>query len=717
MLKIPERISRIEELASNLWWSWHPEGRALFRTLDYPLWRMTGHNPVQLLDEIDSEKLEAAAGDSTFLSLYDAAISAFDSEINDNHSWYAAKYHDTMKKPIAYFSMEFAIHNSLPIYAGGLGVLAGDLCKEASDLGIPLVAVGFMYPQGYFRQRISAEGWQQEEYSQLDFTRAPVSPLVAQDSQCLVEVELGDRKLYIGAWLVRLGRVELYLLDTDIEGNDPDERQLSSRLYTADREHRLQQEILLGIGGVRLLREMGIQPSIWHANEGHTAFMMLERIREDVAAGRTFNEALEDIQKTSVFTTHTPVPAGHDVFSTELIDRYFKNYWPLLGIDRKTFLSLGWQIGSRENEFNMTVLSLKTSGRRNAVSQLHGKVTRRMWCQLWVDCSEENAPISQITNGIHVPTWIALENRQLFNRYLGDDWIERHDDADLWKKIDVIPDAELWQTHVTLKRKLLHIILERAQQRWAQEGATAQQILSMGALLDQDTLTIAYVRRFAEYKRPFLLFYDIGRLKKIIDNPWRPVQIIFAGKSHPADLASKSLLQRVHTMARDREFQGRIAFLEDYDMRLARYLAQGVDVWLNTPRRLREASGTSGMKAALNGVLNLSVPDGWWPEGFNGSNGWSIGDMTLKASNAEEDRSDADALYRLLENEVIPLYYERDRNVLPLEWISMMKQSIRSIIPQFNARRMLKEYCEQLYLPASAGVAVSEQSVKIDPPV
>jgi starch phosphorylase len=701
--KIPDRINRLEELAGNLWWSWHPEGRTLFRMLDYPLWRLTGHNPVQMLDEIDPAKLATAAGDSTFLSLYDATIATFDNEMTDNHSWYAIRHPDTQHKPIAYFSMEFALHNSLPIYAGGLGVLAGDLCKEASDLGIPMVAVGFMYPQGYFRQRISPKGWQQEEYSQLDFTRAPVNPIVAQDSPCLAEVQLGDKTLHIGAWLVRLGSVDIYLLDTNVEENDADARQLSSRLYTADRGHRLQQEMLLGIGGVRLLRTIGIEPSVWHANEGHTAFMMLERIREDVAAGRSFSEATENVQKTSVFTTHTPVPAGHDVFSTELIDQYFSNYWTSLKVDRDTFLNLGRQSDNRDSNFNMTVLALKTSGYRNAVSQLHGKVTRRMWCNLWVDCSEDNIPISQITNGIHVPTWIAIENRELFNKYLGKDWIDRQDDIELWKHIDDIPDAELWQTHVLLKRKLLHIILERAQQRWAHEGVTAQQIISMGALLDHDALTIAFVRRFAEYKRPFLLFQDVERLKKIVNNPWRPVQIIFAGKSHPADLTSKELLQSVHTVARDREFQGRIAFLEDYDIRLARYLAQGADVWLNTPRRLREASGTSGMKAALNGALNLSVPDGWWPEGFNGSNGWSIGDMTIKSGHIEEDKSDAESLYRILEDEVIPLYYERDRNLLPLEWVSMMKQSIRSIVPQFNARRMLKDYCERMYMPAAHG--------------
>jgi len=697
---LPQRIGRLDELANNLWWSWHPEGRALFRVLDYPSWRLGGHNPVQQLYEISLEKLEAAAGDSIFLSLYDAAVAAFDNEMADGDSWYASKYPAARQKPVAYFSMEFALHNSLPIYAGGLGVLAGDLCKEASDLGIPMVAIGFMYPQGYFQQRISADGWQEEEYSQLDFSKAPVSPLVSEEGQCLVEVQLKDRTLHIGAWLVSLGRVSLYLLDTDIEENKPEDRQLSSRLYTSDREHRLQQEILLGIGGVRILRMMGIEPSIWHANEGHTAFMMLERIREEVARGTAFDKALESVRKNSIFTTHTPVPAGHDIFPAELIEQYFENYWPSLGTDRETFMDMGRHAGSVESTFNMTLLSLKTSDHRNAVSRLHGKVTRRMWCALWLNDTKENDPIIHITNGIHVPTWIVLENRQLYNKYLGEEWIDRHDDMELWKRIYDIPDEELWRVHLLLKRKLFHIILERAQQRWAKSEATPQQILAMGSLLDHDTLTIGFVRRFAEYKRPDLIFQDIERLKKVVNDRWRPVQIIFAGKSHPADTASKKLLQHVHTMARDRAFQGRIAFLEDYDMQLARYLVQGVDVWLNTPRRLQEASGTSGMKAALNGVLHLSVPDGWWLEAYNGENGWSIGDATLKPSTQEEDKADAEALYRLLEEEVVPLYYNRNRNGLPHSWVSMMKRSICSIVPVFNARRMLKEYCEQMYLPA-----------------
>lgn len=713
--KIPERIGRLEELANNLWWSWHPEGRAMFRRLDYPLWRSTGHNPAQQLYEITLEKLQEAASDTDFLGLYDAAVAAFDKDMTDNNSWYFTKYPAFQQNSIAYFSMEFALHNSLPIYAGGLGVLAGDLCKEGSDLGVPMVAVGFMYPQGYFKQRISADDQQEEEYSQLDFSTAPLTAITSRDGkQCLAEVQLKDRTLHIGAWLVRLGRLDLYLLDTDVEENRPEDRELSDRLYIADREHRLQQEILLGIGGVRVLRALDIEPSIWHANEGHTAFMMLERIREQVASGKTFNEALDIVKKASVFTTHTPVPAGHDTFSIELVEQYFEDYWPSLGTDRETLLNLGRQ-DDEEDSFNMTILALKTSEHRNAVSKLHGKVTRRMWHNLWPNCSEDDVPITSITNGVHMPTWIALENRQLYSKYLGEDWGEKQDDAEIWKNVDEIPDEELWRVHLFLKRKLFHIILEHAQQRWAEGEAAPQQILAMGSLLDHDALTLGFVRRFAEYKRPDLLFKDTERLKKIINDRWRPVQIIFAGKSHPADTASKKLLQYVHTIARGREFQGRIAFLEDYDMRLARYLVQGVDVWLNTPRRLQEASGTSGMKAVLNGVLHLSVPDGWWPEAYNGNNGWNIGDESPMSSKEEEDRADAETLYSILEKQVAPLYYNRDRSGMPREWLAMVKRSIQSIVPVVNARRMLKEYYGKMYLPAIHGMASAKQDDRIDP--
>ncbi len=704
--KIPERIGRIKDIAGSLWWSWHPSARNMFRMLDYSLWSLSGHNPIQQLFEISHEKLEAAASDPAFLALYDAAVAEIDAEKHKGTSWAAIDPALAESGPIAYFSMEFAIHSSLPIYAGGLGVLAGDLCKEASDLGLPMVAVGFMYPQGYFRQRISAEGWQEEEYQQLDFNKAPVSPILSKTGhKCLVDVKLGARTLHIGAWQVDLGRVSLYLLDTSLEENDPQDRQLSSRLYTADREQRLKQEIILGIGGVRLLREMDIRPTVWHANEGHTAFMMVERIREEIAAGSSFEDARNKVQNTTVFTTHTPVPAGHDTFNNQLVEQYFKDYLPALRIDGEAFLDLGHIDGNKDTSFNMTILSMKTAGHRNAVSRLHGTVTRRMWCNLWLDCPLDELPITHVTNGIHVPTWIAQELRTLYGKYLGKDWLDKHDDSEVWRLINDVPDQELWQTHQELKGKLFHVILERAQLRWAKGEASPQQILSMGSLLDHGDLTIAFVRRFAEYKRPSLLFQDIERLKRIVNNPWHPVQIIFCGKSHPADTASKLLLQRVHTMARDRAFQGRIAFLEDYDMHLARYLVQGVDVWLNVPRRLQEASGTSGMKAALNGVLHLSVPDGWWHEGYSDGNGWAIGDDVTKNTVEEEDRSDAAFLYNILEEQIVPLFYKRDRRNVPLEWVAMMKKSISTIAPMFSARRMLKEYGTRMYLPAARGIA------------
>ncbi len=707
--KIPERISRIGEIAGSLWWSWHPAGRNLFRMLDYSLWSQSMHNPIRQLYDISREKLEVAAHDATFLALYDAAIAEIDNQRKDGDSWYATSKTISLPGPVAYFSMEFAIHGSLPIYAGGLGVLAGDLCKEASDLGIPMAAVGFMYPQGYFKQRISAEGWQEEEYQQLDFTKAPASPILSKTGgKCLVELKLKGRTLHIGAWLVNLGRVNLYLIDTGLEENEPGDRQLSSRLYTADREQRLEQEIVLGIGGVRILRELGINPSIWHANEGHTSFMMLELIREKVAAGSSFEKALETVRNTSIFTTHTPVPAGHDTFYNKTIEAYFNDYRPSLGISSEQFLDLG-HFNKQDEYFNMTTLALKTAGHRNAVSRLHAVVTRRMWCNLWLECPVDEVPITYVTNGVHVPTWISQEIRSLFDKYLDKDWLEKQDDIETWRGIDDIPDHELWQIHQELKGKLFHVILERAQMRWAKSDASAQQILSMGSLLDHGVLTIAFVRRFAEYKRPSLIFHDLERLKKIINNTGGHVQIIFAGKSHPADTASKLLLQRVHTMARDRAFQGRIAFLEDYDMHLARYLVQGVDVWLNVPRRLQEASGTSGMKASLNGVIQFSVPDGWWHEGYNEKNGWVIGDDTIKINPEEEDKMDAASLYSILEEKIIPLYYTRDRRNVPREWVAMMKRTISSITPEFSARRMVKEYCEKLYLPASQGTSVIRQ--------
>lgn len=707
---MPERIGRLDELAHNLWWSWQPKARDLFRALDYPLWRASGHNPVKLLRDINADKLQAAAGDPAFIARYDAVLAAFDADMSGVKTWFYTRYLGQMSEPIAYFSAEYAIHNSLPIYAGGLGILSGDICKEVSDLGMPMVAVGFMYPQGYFHQHISPDGWQEEIYQQLNFDEAPVNPVFASgQSRSLAQVDLDGRLVHIGAWLVRLGRVNLYLLDTNIEENAPQDRQLSNRLYTADQEQRIQQEVVLGIGGVRILRKLGINPSMWHANEGHTAFMMPERVREEVGKGTPFDEAFQKVQASTVFTTHTPVPAGHDVFDVQLVDKYFHDYWGSLGISREAFFELGQVDSSRVQGFNMTALALRMSARSNAVSRLHGRVSRRMWHFLSPDLAEDDVPILNITNGIHVPTWVAPELGSLYQKYLDEDWVDKHDDAGLWERVLNIPDDELWTVRQILKRKLAGAMRERTRMRLSENDVTPQQLYIMGALLDPEVLTIGFMRRFTEYKRPALILYDIQRLKRIVGDQWRPVQIVFAGKSHPADFPSKNLLQQVHAIASDHEFQGRIAFVEDYDMHMARYLVHGVDVWLNNPRRLQEACGTSGMKASLNGVLHLSVRDGWWHEGYNGANGWVIGDGSEASDPREEDRADAEALYKLLESEIVPLYYERDRSGVPHGWIRVIKEAIRSIVPVFCARRMLKEYTEQMYLPAARPPARKDQ--------
>ncbi len=702
--KLPERISRLDELANNLWWSWHEEARKLFRALDYPLWRMSMHNPVKQLHEVSQDTLEVAANDPAFLALYDSVMSTFDADMSSSNTWFTSEYDKLLQGPIAYFSMEFAIHNSLPIYAGGLGALAGDICKEASDSGLPMVAVGFMYPQGYFHQHISADGWQEEAYRQLKFEEAPVNPICpSTEGWCspLVQVEVGNRPIHIGVWQVRLGRVNLYLLCCDVEGNTPEDRQLCARLYTADREQRIQQEIILGIGGVRVLRALNINPAVWHANEGHAAFMMLERIRELVATGLSFAEATSRVQATTVFTTHTPVLAGHDMFSAELLEKYLSGYRKSLGIDRETFLQLGLKDDDATQTFNMTTFGLKMANQRCGVSQLHGKVARRMWHGLWPQVPEDKVPIAHVTNGVHLPSWVAPELASLFEKYLGKNWMKKYEDSGLWESVLGIPDEELWAVHQLLKYKLIGAMREDARNRWVVDNVPPRQVLALGVLLDTETLTIGFVRRFTEYKRPTLIFHDVDRLKRIINNQWHPVQIIFAGKSHPADFSSKNLLHEVYTLAADREFQGRIAFVEDYDMHMARYLVHGVDVWLNSPRRLQEACGTSGMKASLSGVLHLSVRDGWWHEGYNGTNGWAIGGDLDTLRPDEEDAADAEALYSLLEKEIVPLYYARDRGGVPHGWIRIVKEAIRSIAPVYNTRRMLKEYTEQMYRTAA----------------
>jgi glycogen phosphorylase len=696
--KVPVRFRRIVDLAYNIWWSWHPAARELFQLLDYPGWRTSRHNPVKMILETSPDNLEGAAEDPDFLALYDRVIADFDRDMGSPYLWLAAEN----RKPngsIAYFSMEFALHNSLPIYAGGLGILAGDMCKEASDLGLPLNGIGFMYPQGYFTQRVSNAGWQQEIFRQLNFDEAPIRRIrSAAGESALAKVQLAERMVALGVWLVQVGRVPIYLLDSDLPENSQEDRHLSARLYTSELEIRIQQEIILGIGGVRALRALGVQPAIWHANEGHSAFMTLERIREAVQAGMDFETASRQISAATVFTTHTPVASGHDVFPPELIEKYFSRFWLEMGISKERFMQLGQPDTRWHSGFNMTALAINTSRQRNAVSLLHEYETKKMWQAVWPQQPLEKLPVTHVTNGVHGPTWIANEWRDLFAKYLNGDWVKWQDDVDYWKYLRNISDEEMWTVHRELKNRLLEVIIGKAGLRWAEGDVNGDQVISMGALLNQRALTIGFARRLTDYKRATMIFQDVERLKRILTDPRQPVQIIFTGKAHPADDGGKYILQQIYKLARDHQFEGRIAFVEDYDIHFAHYLTHGVDVWLNNPRRLQEASGTSGMKAAMNGVLNMSVRDGWWDEAYNGRNGWAIGPGPEGADFPEQDRLDAESIYDLLEKQVIPLYYQQDRNGVPHEWVKMVKESIATILPRFSTTRMVKEYTWKLYL-------------------
>jgi starch phosphorylase len=703
--KIPPRIVRLEELAYNFWWSWHREARDLFKMLDYPLWRSTGHNPVKMLREVSPEQLEELAADPLFLRQYDAVSMALDADLSNGHLWFPDQHPDLMARPIAYFSAEFGLHQSLPNYAGGLGVLAGDHCKEASDIGLPFVAVGFLYEMGYFRQRITADGWQEAIYPRFKTEEVAIREASSDDGESIfVPVEVGDRTVQLQVWHVQVGRTHLYLMDADHDRNAPWDRELTTRLYGGDQEMRIQQEIVLGIGGVRVLRALKIDPAVFHLNEGHSAFLVLERARELVEAGRSFDEARQIVQETSVFTTHTPVAAGHDVFPFHLVEKYFHTYWPRLGLNREQFLDLACCEDERHG-FNMTLLALRMCGQCNAVSKLHGEVSRRMWQSVWPDRPAEQVPISHVTNGIHVPAWIGGAANKIYRKYVGPDWIERHDDAVLWERILDAPDEELWAAHLHLKRKLMTLIRERARRRRIEGLMNPEQVLCAGTFLDPDALVIGFARRFATYKRATLLLHDLERLKRLLHDRYRPVQFIFCGKAHPADEGGKRLIQHIYNTAKDPAMGGRIAFIEDYDMQVARYLVQGVDVWLNNPRRLYEASGTSGQKAAANGIPNLSVLDGWWAEGYSGANGWVIDAGKQTDGPAAQDAADADALYRVLENEVVPLFYKRDADDVPRGWVQVMKEAIRTAVPAFCTRRMVKEYTERFYVPAARRAA------------
>ncbi len=697
---LPRRINRLGELAYNLWWTWQPQAQRLFSAINGELWERLAHNPIKFLRELNRSDLNDAAQQVGYLQNYDRVFNDFDAYMNTEKTWSHQHHQDLRSNSIAYFSMEFGLHEILPIYSGGLGVLAGDHLKEASDLGLPLKGIGFLYTEGYFSQRISEDGWQHALNNPLDFNDLPLVAMTDEKGADLkVSVEFPERVVFARLWEVRVGRIPLYLMDSNVPENSPQDRKLTSRLYWSDINLRISQEILLGVGGVRAMRMLGHNPKVWHMNEGHAAFQILERAREIVQTGKSFAEAIEKTRVNNVFTTHTPVPAGNDEFPLWMIDKYLSAFWPQLKLNRDEFIELARNRQSWGETFSMGVLALRHSDGRNGVSELHGRVARKMWHFLWPKKDIDDVPIGYVTNGVHTFTWLARRMSVLYDQYLGPDWRTDTDNPKVWEAVETIPDKELWEIRNHLKRKLVFYMMERARRRWVQGGFHPVQAVASGALLDPYVLTVGFARRFATYKRANLVLSDLERILRLVNQPNRPLQIIFAGKAHPADEPGKQLIQDVYRTVKKAENGGRLVFLEDYDINVARYLVQGVDVWLNTPRRPNEASGTSGMKAAMNGVLNFSVLDGWWREAYNGHNGWAIGD-DIAPDSASQDEDDSTSLYNTLENEIIPLYYDRNGNNLPQNWIAMIKNNLRTITPQFSMRRMVKEYVDQLYLPA-----------------
>ncbi|MGH2593161.1 MAG: alpha-glucan family phosphorylase [Anaerolineae bacterium] len=703
---LPKPIARLGELAYNLWWSWHRDAPDLYRWMDDVLWERVTHNPVKFLQQVHRAKINAAIQNTGYMKLYQRIIAEFDAYMESDDTWMSRTVNNQVMGPIAYFSTEFGLNESMPMYAGGLGVLSGDHLKEASDLGLPLIGVGFLYREGYFHQRITEDGWQEAINDPLNLSEIAILPEVDDKGQpVVVHIDLPGRTVSVRVWRVQVGRVPLFLIDTHVDTNDPLDQSLAARLYYSDLERRLQQEIILGIGGVRALRTLGYSPVVWHMNEGHSAFLTLERAAEAVRGGRTFEQTREEIARSTIFTTHTPVPAGHDKFPIWMMEKYFSGYWGELGLGRDPFMALALEREPWGDVFSMSLLALRLSAQANGVSELHGQVSRKMFAHLWPDRTEDQVPLRSITNGIHTFTWLARRMAKLYDQYLDPEWRDRLDDQAFWDGVRDIPDDALWEVRRHLKRQLVAFIRERAREQWRRGGMHPVQVVAGGVLLDPYALTIGFARRFATFKRATLLLRDVDRLRRIVNDPARPVQFIFAGKAHPADDPGKHLIQDLYRLIKDAGLSGRMVFLEDYDMNVARHLVQGVDVWLNTPRRPMEASGTSGQKAVVNGVLNFSVLDGWWREGYNGSNGWAIGDESMYSDAAELDAADAASLFDTLENDIVPLYYERPYETgIPSGWIRLVKESIRTMLPMFGTRRMLKEYMHEMYLPAARGL-------------
>ncbi len=700
---LPEQLTNLLEIANNIWWSWHGDAQDLFRRLDPKGWEEAYHNPIAMLGRIDQERLEKMARDDGFIAHIDRVYKDLQNYLG-SQGWWAKTYGASKQPQVAYFCAEYGLTECLPIYSGGLGILAGDHMKSVSELDIPLVGIGMLYQQGYFRQRLNADGWQLEMFPRNDFHNMPISLVCNDKGQPLMtEVQLAQRSVKIQIWRVKIGRINLYLLDTNLPENSPEDRHITAQLYGGDQEMRIRQEIVLGIGGVRALMTLGIRPKAYHMNEGHSAFLGVERIRILMAEqGISFYDAREAVMASNVFTTHTPVPAGNDAFERWLIEKYFASYIGQLGISMDEFVALGKQDQyNKEEPMSLTVLAMRLSAYRNGVSELHGKVSRKLWDNVWPGVPKNEIPIKSITNGIHTRSWISHDLAELYDRYLGPRWHENPADMSAWSAVDQIPDPELWRTHERRRERLVAFARRRLREQLFKRGAGASEIVAAEEVLDPEALTIGFARRFATYKRANLILADVDRLAKILNNEKRRVQIIFAGKAHPRDNPGRDLIRQIIHIARKEPFRRSLVFLEDYDMNVARYLVQGVDVWLNTPLRPMEASGTSGMKVAANGGLNLSILDGWWAEAYTPDVGWAIGSGESYDDLEYQNAVESQALYDLIEKEVVPLFYDRGSDHLPRGWIAMMKAAMCKLAPVFNTNRMVREYAERFYAPAA----------------
>ncbi|MBR1802887.1 MAG: alpha-glucan family phosphorylase [Clostridia bacterium] len=700
--QLPKRIEKLSEISYNLWWDWNTEFLRLFKQIDIDLWERVDKNPVKFLKQVSQEKLEEASQNIEFLKNYDEIVENFEDYMKSKNTWFSKKYANNKNDLIAYFSAEYGLDQILPIYSGGLGILSGDHLKSASDLGVPIVGVGLLYKNGYFQQTINGNGVQETEYHEIEVENLPLKRVKDCDNQdILVALRLPRKKLYLKACKVQVGRIELYLLDSDIDENPPEYRKITKTLYGGDQEMRIQQEIVLGQGGVALLKALGFNPTIYHMNEGHSSFLIIELIHDLMKEKKVSFEIARDIVSAkTVFTTHTPVPAGNDIFPLPLVEKYFKDYLDKLGITKQEFFQMGMKPDAPlDSGFNMGILALKVAGKKNGVSKLHGAVSRELFGEVWPNIAANESPITYVTNGIHTCSWLAPKLKNLYNQYLIPYWQDHIYNDEVWKKIHEIPDEKLWQAHQDRKEKLLDVVKQNTIARLRRCGYPYEEIMQIVSGLDKNALTIGFARRFATYKRATLIFKDLERITQILNHSDQKVQIIFAGKAHPADKEGQDLIKYIHEISMKPQFKGKIFLLENYNIAMSRYLVSGVDVWLNTPRRPMEASGTSGQKASVNGVVNFSVLDGWWAEGYNSKNGWTIGTNQEYPNYEAQDSADSQSIYDTLENKIVPIYYEKNENGISKRWMQYMKNSISSTGGKYSTSRMLTDYVDQLYIP------------------